>query len=163
MSPASAVGVAKVRVGFSIPPSFPYGGMENPTLTFATPTALAGDKSLVSLIAHELAHSWSGESATNATWNDFWLNEGFTTYIESRIMEELRGKKYAGFLDRVSQILPAEQPQHVGVFLSAKLLHDSWFDVGREPFIEPEIIPGGVGHEIARPRVRQLVRDEADE
>lgn len=81
-----------------LPPSFPYGGMENPTLTFATPTALAGDKSLVSLIAHELAHSWSGNLVTNATWNDFWLNEGFTTYIESRIMEELRGKKYADML-----------------------------------------------------------------
>ena len=65
-----------------LPPSFPFGGMENPTLTFATPTVLAGDRSLVSLIAHELAHSWSGNLVTNATWNDFWLNEGFTTYIE---------------------------------------------------------------------------------
>ncbi len=81
-----------------LPPSFPYGGMENPTLTFATPTVLAGDKSLVSLVAHELAHSWSGNLVTNATWNDFWLNEGFTTYIESRIMEELRGKDYADML-----------------------------------------------------------------
>jgi aminopeptidase N len=81
-----------------LPPSFPYGGMENPTLTFATPTVLAGDRSLVSLVAHELAHSWSGNLVTNATWNDFWLNEGFTTYIESRIMEELRGKNYADML-----------------------------------------------------------------
>jgi hypothetical protein len=74
-----------------LPPSFPYGGMENPTLTFATPTAIAGDRSLVSLIAHELAHSWSGNLVTNATWNDFWLNEGFTTYFQSRIMEKLYG------------------------------------------------------------------------
>lgn len=59
-----------------LPPSFPFGGMENPCLTFATPTILAGDKSLVSLIAHELAHSWSGNLVTNATWRDFWLNEG---------------------------------------------------------------------------------------
>jgi aminopeptidase N len=81
-----------------LPPSFPYGGMENPTLTFATPTVLAGDKSLVSLVAHELAHSWSGNLVTNATWNDFWLNEGFTDYIERRIMEELRGKNYADML-----------------------------------------------------------------
>lgn len=81
-----------------LPPSFPFGGMENPTLTFATPTVLAGDRSLVSLVAHELAHSWSGNLVTNATWNDFWLNEGFTTYIESRIMEELRGKDYADML-----------------------------------------------------------------
>ena len=78
-----------------LPPSFPYGGMENPTMTFATPTFIAGDKSLVSLIAHELAHSWSGNLATNATWDDFWLNEGMTTYAERRIVEELYGKKVA--------------------------------------------------------------------
>ncbi|HWL40373.1 MAG TPA: M1 family metallopeptidase [Gemmatimonadaceae bacterium] len=81
-----------------LPPSFPFGGMENPTLTFATPTIIAGDRSLVSLIAHELAHSWSGNLVTNATWDDFWLNEGFTTYIEKRLMEELRGKPYADML-----------------------------------------------------------------
>ncbi|HYX20911.1 MAG TPA: M1 family aminopeptidase/hydrolase, partial [Thermoanaerobaculia bacterium] len=74
-----------------LPPSFPFGGMENPRLTFATPTVLAGDKSLVALIAHELAHSWSGNLVTNATWSDFWLNEGFTTYIERRIVEEVYG------------------------------------------------------------------------
>src|SRR5688500_11541556 len=70
-----------------LPASFPYGGMENPRLTFATPTILAGDKALVALIAHELAHSWSGNLVTNATWRDFWLNEGFTVYLEGRIME----------------------------------------------------------------------------
>src|SRR5205085_192064 len=75
-----------------LPPSFPFGGMENPMLTFATPTILAGDRSLVSLVAHELAHSWSGNLVTNATWSDFWLNEGTTTYIERRILEELYGK-----------------------------------------------------------------------
>ncbi len=74
-----------------LPPSFPYGGMENPRLTFATPTVIAGDRSLVSLIAHELAHSWSGNLVTNATWSDFWLNEGFTTYLERRVLEELYG------------------------------------------------------------------------
>jgi aminopeptidase N len=78
-----------------LPPSFPLGGMENPNLTFLTPTFIAGDKSLVSLVAHELAHSWSGNLATNATWNDFWLNEGMTTYAERRIVEELYGKKQA--------------------------------------------------------------------
>ena len=76
-----------------LPPSFPFGGMENPRLTFVTPTVIAGDKSLVSLIAHELAHSWSGNLVTNATWKDFWLNEGFTTYVESRIIEALYGKE----------------------------------------------------------------------
>lgn len=78
-----------------LPPSFPFGGMENPRLTFATPTILAGDRSLVSLVAHELAHSWSGNLVTNATWNDFWLNEGFTCYFERRIDEAVFGKEFA--------------------------------------------------------------------
>ncbi|MGH9361488.1 MAG: M1 family aminopeptidase/hydrolase, partial [Thermoanaerobaculia bacterium] len=81
-----------------LPPSFPFGGMENPRLTFATPTILAGDRSLVSLVAHELAHSWSGNLVTNATWNDFWLNEGFTTYFEHRITEKLYGREYSEML-----------------------------------------------------------------
>jgi aminopeptidase N len=81
-----------------LPPAFPFGGMENPMLTFATPTILAGDKSLVSLIAHELAHSWSGNLVTNETWNDFWLNEGFTVYFELRIMESLYGKEISEML-----------------------------------------------------------------
>ncbi len=78
-----------------LPPSFPFGGMENPRLTFATPTILAGDRSLVSLISHELAHSWSGNLVTNATWNDFWLNEGFTTYFERRIDEAVYGRSFS--------------------------------------------------------------------
>jgi leukotriene A-4 hydrolase/aminopeptidase len=78
-----------------LPPSFPFGGMENPRLTFATPTILAGDRSLTSLVAHELAHSWSGNLVTNATWNDFWMNEGFTVYFENRIMESLYGRDFA--------------------------------------------------------------------
>ena len=84
-----------------LPPSFPYGGMENPRLTFATPTIIAGDKSLTSLIAHELAHSWSGNLVTNATWNDFWINEGFTVYLEKRIMEKIYGKDYAEMLNKL--------------------------------------------------------------
>ena len=78
-----------------LPPAFPYGGMENPRLTFASPTVIAGDKSLVSLVAHELAHSWSGNLATNATWRDFWLNEGFTVYFEERIQEAVYGAERA--------------------------------------------------------------------
>ncbi len=74
-----------------LPPSFPFGGMENPRLTFATPTVIVGDKSLVSLIAHELAHSWSGNLVTNSSWKDIWLNEGFTTYVQDRIVESLYG------------------------------------------------------------------------
>ncbi len=76
-----------------LPPSFPYGGMENPNLTFLTPGVIAGDRSLTSLLAHELGHSWSGNLVTNATWDDIWLNEGFTTYVEHRIGEAIFGKK----------------------------------------------------------------------
>jgi hypothetical protein len=86
-----------------LPPSFPYGGMENPRLSFITPTVLAGDRSLVSLIAHELAHSWSGNLVTNASWADFWLNEGFTTYVENRIQESLYGSDRALMEQRVGQ------------------------------------------------------------
>lgn len=85
-----------------LPPSFPFGGMENPRLTFATPTIIAGDKSLVSLVAHELAHSWSGNLVTNQTWDDFWLNEGFTVYFEDRIMEAVYGRDYADMLMELS-------------------------------------------------------------
>ena len=81
-----------------LPSGFPLGGMENPHLTFCTPTILAGDKSLVNLIAHELAHSWSGNLVTNATWNDFWLNEGFTVYFERRITEATYDKDYVDML-----------------------------------------------------------------
>ena len=83
-----------------LPPSFPFGGMENPRLTFASPTVIAGDKSLVSLVAHELAHSWSGNLVTNATWRDFWLNEGFTSYLTNRIMEIVYGPE-RGDMERV--------------------------------------------------------------
>ena len=85
-----------------LPSSFPFGGMENPRLTFATPTILAGDRSLVALIAHELAHSWSGNLVTNSTWNDFWLNEGFTVYFEQRIMESMYGRDYSEMLARLT-------------------------------------------------------------
>ncbi|GAA4643080.1 M1 family metallopeptidase [Pontixanthobacter gangjinensis] len=78
-----------------LPPAFPYGGMENPVMTFLTPTFIAGDRSLTGLVAHELAHSWSGNLVTNANWTDSWLNEGVTSYFENRIVEEIYGKKRA--------------------------------------------------------------------
>ncbi|TWI01790.1 aminopeptidase N [Luteimonas cucumeris] len=86
-----------------LPPSFPFGGMENPRLTFATPTVVVGDKSLVSLVAHELAHSWSGNLVTNASWKDIWLNEGFTSYVENRIVEAVYGKEFAEMERAISQ------------------------------------------------------------
>ncbi|MDK6078142.1 M1 family metallopeptidase [Massilia varians] len=78
-----------------LPPSFPIGGMENPRLTFLTPTMIAGDRSLVDLVSHELAHSWSGNLVTNASWKHWWLNEGFTTYVTTRILEKMYGEEVA--------------------------------------------------------------------
>jgi len=86
-----------------LPAAFPFGGMENPRLTFATPTILAGDKSLVALVAHELAHSWSGNLVTNSTWDDFWLNEGFTVYFEQRIMEAVYGREISEMMAQLSR------------------------------------------------------------
>ena len=105
-----------------LPPAFPFGGMENPCLTFATPTILAGDKSLVALVAHELAHSWSGNLVTNATWRDFWLNEGFTVYLEQRIMERLYGSDRAkmeivlgmeGLVDELAELPSGDQVLYI--------------------------------------------------
>ena len=105
-----------------LPPSFPFGGMENPRLTFATPTILTGDKSLVSLVAHEMAHSWSGNLVTNATWSDFWLNEGYTVYIERRILEQIYGKDRAEMEaalgrqeleEEMSHLAPRDQILHI--------------------------------------------------
>ncbi len=86
-----------------LPPSFPFGGMENPNLTFLTPTVLAGDRSLTSLLAHELGHSWSGNLVTNASWDETWLNEGFTTYVEHRIGEKVFGVNEAKMQDVLSR------------------------------------------------------------
>ncbi len=97
-----------------LPPSFPFGGMENPRLTFATPTILAGDRSLVSLVAHELAHSWSGNLVTNATWRDFWLNEGVTTYVELRLMEALYGRERAAMLRVLGRRSLVDEIQRLG-------------------------------------------------
>jgi aminopeptidase N len=105
-----------------LPPSFPFGGMENARLTFATPTLLAGDKSLVGVIAHELAHSWSGNLVTNTTWRDFWLNEGFTVYLENRIQEAVFGETRAlmegalevqGLKEEMATLEPRDQILHV--------------------------------------------------
>lgn len=122
-----------------LPPSFPFGGMENPRLTFATPTIIAGDKSLVSLIAHELAHSWSGNLVTNATWNDFWLNEGFTVYFERRIMEAIEGKDYADMLailgyQDLKRTLEEVTPEFQKLRLNLKGMHpdDAMTDVAYE-------------------------------
>ena len=122
-----------------LPPSFPFGGMENPRLTFATPTIIAGDRSLVSLIAHELAHSWSGNLVTNATWNDFWLNEGFTVYFERRIMEALYGRDYSemlallGFQDLQNQVSNSQPAmQLLRLNMNGKHPDDAMTDIAYE-------------------------------
>lgn len=100
-----------------LPPSFPFGGMENPRLSFITPTVVSGDRSLINLIAHELAHSWSGNLVTNASWRDLWINEGFTSYVENRIMEALFGEErarmefalgYQDLLDNLQRLEPKD-------------------------------------------------------
>jgi len=113
-----------------LPPSFPFGGMENPRLTFATPTVITGDKSLVSLVAHELAHSWSGNLVTNATWSDFWLNEGFTTYLERRIVEAVYGKARAEMEAMIGVNDLAEGRKTIEVARDRTLLPDM---TGRDP------------------------------
>lgn len=126
-----------------LPPSFPFGGMENPRLTFATPTIIAGDRSLVALIAHELAHSWSGNLVTNETWNDFWLNEGFTVYFEQRIMEKIFGKSYEemqtklgmGELKHTIEVLTAEgrkEDTHLYLELDGRNPDDGLTDIAYE-------------------------------
>ena len=105
-----------------LPYSFPFGGMENPMLTFANPTLLTGDKSLVSVLAHELAHSWSGNLVTNESWSDLWLNEGTTVYFEQRIMEALRGKEIA---DVLAQVEFGELENTLKELKAAKVYDDS--------------------------------------
>jgi leukotriene-A4 hydrolase len=122
-----------------LPPSFPYGGMENPRLTFATPTVIAGDRSLVALVAHELAHSWSGNLVTNATWRDFWLNEGFTTFAESKIVGALYGADRraqedslgAQTLKRALEELPPRD-QLLAIDLRQRHAEDSFSDIPYE-------------------------------
>ncbi|WP_201981142.1 M1 family metallopeptidase [Hymenobacter rubidus] len=114
-----------------LPPSFPFGGMENPRLTFVTPTILAGDRSLTSLVAHELAHSWSGNLVTNATWNDFWLNEGFTVYFERRIMEHLYGCEYADMLQVLGRAALHHTIEEIGAASPDTHLHLAL--AGRDP------------------------------
>ena len=141
-----------------LPPSFPFGGMENPCLTFATPTILAGDKSLVSLVAHELAHSWSGNLVTNATWSDFWLNEGFTVYLERRILEKVYGPERERMeavlgrreLDRELASLPeSDRVLHIGLS-------------GRDPDDGCTLVPYEKGALMLRTIEREVGRERFD-
>ncbi len=149
-----------------LPPSFPIGGMENPRLTFATPTIIAGDKSLVSLIAHELAHSWSGNLVTNATWSDFWLNEGFTVYVERRIQEELFGRQrsemefaieVAELKQEMATLPPADQ--HLFVDLKGR---DPEEGVTLVPYIKGALMLRAIEDEVGRERFDSFIRGYFD-
>jgi leukotriene-A4 hydrolase len=103
-----------------LPPSFPYGGMENPCLTFATPTLLAGDKSLADVIAHEIAHSWTGNLVTNHNWDHFWLNEGWTVWLERKIISKVRKNDEFGRLSSQVRILSPTAQRHVTYLFCAR-------------------------------------------
>ncbi|MGI4880797.1 MAG: M1 family metallopeptidase [Janthinobacterium lividum] len=140
-----------------LPPSFPYGGMENPRLTFATPTIITGDRSQVSVIAHELAHSWSGNLVTNATWSDSWLNEGFTTYFENRIMEALYGRPRAAieadlYWDELQKDLA-----RLGATSPATRLHGAPFE-GEVDYVKGSDFLFTLEREVGRPRLDAWLR-----
>ena len=146
-----------------LPPAFPFGGMENPRLTFVSPTVIAGDKSLVSLIAHELAHSWSGNLVTNSTWRDFWLNEGFTTYLESRIQEEVYGPERStmevsleveALEDELPSMDPADQVLHVD--LAGR---DPDEGVTEVPYVKGSMFLRTLEHAVGREAFDSFLRD----
>ncbi|KAF9580423.1 Leukotriene A-4 hydrolase [Lunasporangiospora selenospora] len=97
-----------------LPASFPYGGMENPCLTFVTPSLLAGDRSLVDVVAHEIAHSWMGNLVTTENWEHFWLNEGFTVFVERKIIGRMKGKEHGDFSAIVGYNALQESVGHFG-------------------------------------------------
>ncbi|UOG72980.1 M1 family metallopeptidase [Hymenobacter tibetensis] len=148
-----------------LPPSFPFGGMENPRLTFVTPTILAGDRSLTSLVAHELAHSWSGNLVTNATWNDFWLNEGFTVYFERRIMEKLYGRSYSdmlqvlghtGLLHTLAELGPASKDTHLHLDLAGRDPDEGLNDIAYE---KGDYLLLTLEHLVGRPALDTFIKE----
>ncbi len=151
-----------------LPPSFPFGGMENPRVTFATPTILAGDRSLTSLIAHELAHSWSGNLVTNATWRDFWLNEGFTTYFENRIMETLYGRERAEMLDALGRRELADELKALAAKPGDQVLHMDLSGRNPDDAVTPVAYEKGAAfvrmleHEVGRERFDHWLRGYFD-
>lgn len=152
-----------------LPPGFPIGGMENPKLTFCTPTIIAGDRSLMNLIAHELAHNWSGNLVTNATWNDFWLNEGFTVYFERRLTEAMTDKSYAdmlwelGYQDlehEVADLGPESKDTHLKIDLAGRDPDDGLTDIAYEKgALFLRLIENNVG----RPRIDSFLNQYFNE
>jgi leukotriene-A4 hydrolase len=149
-----------------LPPSFPFGGMENPRLSFITPTVIAGDKSLTSLIAHELAHSWSGNLVTNESWRDLWLNESFTSYVENRIVEAVYGVEQALAQQVVGQNelleemkeLP-EMDQHLVLSLAGRDPDDAFSGV---PYVKGEWMLRSLEQRFGRAKFDAVVREWFD-
>lgn len=148
-----------------LPYSFPFGGMENPRLTFLTPTLITGDKSLVSVIAHELAHSWSGNLVTNATWDDIWLNEGFTVYFENRILEEIYGKEIADILfliefqeleETMDKMFDENRPEqtHLKLDLTGENPDDGLNDIA---YVKGALFLKTLEHEIGRAKMDEFM------
>lgn len=149
-----------------LPPSFPFGGMENPRLSFITPTVIAGDKSLTSLIAHELAHSWSGNLVTNATWSDLWLNESFTSYVENRIVEAVYGVEQAKVQQVVGQHELLEEmkelpkvDQHLVLSLAGRDPDDAFSNV---PYVKGEWMLRTLEQRFGRDKFDAVVREWFD-
>jgi leukotriene-A4 hydrolase len=143
-----------------LPPSFPFGGMENPRLTFVSPTLLAGDRSLTTIVAHEIAHAWSGNLVTPATWNDFWLNEGFTVYLELRINEALHGPDHTAMLEVYGTRELAAELERLGPTSPDTRLH---LDLaGRDPAVAVTVIPYLKGAALLRVIEREVGRERFD-
>ena len=147
-----------------LPPSFPFGGMENPTLTFLTPTIITGDRSNVDVVAHELAHSWSGNLVTNATWSDSWLNEGVTTYFENRIMEAVYGPERAAiYADTEWETLQSDLRAAGGMKAPATRLHgDPGATFGRLDYSKGSTFLRTIERAVGRPRFDAYLRSYFD-
>jgi aminopeptidase N len=147
-----------------LPPSFPFGGMENPTLTFLTPTILTGDRSNTDVVAHELAHSWSGNLVTNATWSDNWLNEGFTTYFENRIMEAVYGAERAAmYADLDWDGLQSDVVEAGGPAAPTTRLHgDPGATAGQLDYFKGSTFLRTIEHAVGRPRFDAYLRSYFD-
>ena len=149
-----------------LPPSFPYGGMENPRLSFVTPTIIAGDESLISLVTHELVHSWSGNLVNNAAWRDLWLNEGFTVYLEYRIMADIYDEdrhdmeaviRHMGLLDDLEEL--PEERQILAVDLSDRPADDVFTSI---PYAKGRLFLYELEREIGREALDDYLRDYFD-
>ena len=143
-----------------LPPAFPYGGMENPRLTFASPTIIAGDRSLTSVVVHELAHSWAGNLVTNATWRDSWLNEGLTTYLELRLNETLYGAERARMLEALGRAELMDELARLGPRSAATQLHRP--DTGDDPDASLDVVSYEKGSAFFRMLEANIGRERLD-